>query len=43
VIQIAPQSNTFGGDVVYTVVIALDEKPDGLRWGMSAEVEIITE
>jgi multidrug resistance efflux pump len=43
VIQIAPQSNTLGGDVVYTVVIALDEKPDGLRWGMSAEVEIITE
>ncbi len=43
VIQIAPQSNTLGGDVVFTVVIALDEKPNGLRWGMTAEVEILTE
>ncbi|MFZ5810123.1 MAG: HlyD family secretion protein [Chloroflexota bacterium] len=43
VVEIAPQANTLGGDVVYTVVIALDEQIPALRWGMSAEVEIITE
>ncbi|GAB4563670.1 MAG: biotin/lipoyl-binding protein [Anaerolineae bacterium] len=40
VVRIAPQANIVGGDVVYTVVIVLEEQPDGLRWGMSADVEI---
>ncbi|MEN9562070.1 MAG: hypothetical protein RIR73_314 [Chloroflexota bacterium] len=42
VIQISPKSETVGGDVVYPVTIELDEQPDGLMWGMSAEVEIST-
>lgn len=41
--SIAPQSNTMGGDVVYTATIILDEHPAGLRWGMSVEVEIMTQ
>jgi multidrug efflux pump subunit AcrA (membrane-fusion protein) len=40
---ISPQASTVGGDVVYTVVIALEEQPQGLRLGMSVEVEIATE
>ncbi len=40
VARIAPPANVVGGDVVYTVVINLDEQPTGLRWGMSAEVKI---
>lgn len=40
VVEIAPQANILGGDVVYTVTVALQEQPQGLRWGMSAEVEI---
>jgi multidrug efflux pump subunit AcrA (membrane-fusion protein) len=43
VVDIARLSETIGGDVVYKVTIALDEQPEGLRWGMSAEVEIRTE
>jgi HlyD family secretion protein len=43
VVDIASQANTIGGDVVYTVTIELDEQPDGLRWGMSVDVEIVTE
>lgn len=42
VIQISSKSETVGGDVVYPVTIELDEQPDGLMWGMSAEVEIST-
>jgi HlyD family secretion protein len=42
VIRISPISKTVGGDVVYPVTIKLDEKPDGLLWGMTAEVEIKT-
>ncbi len=42
VIEISPKSETVGGDVVYPVTIELDEQPDGLLWGMSAEVEIST-
>jgi multidrug resistance efflux pump len=38
VIAIAPTSQTLGGDVVYQVIIALDEIPDGLRPGMSVTV-----
>jgi HlyD family secretion protein len=43
VVDIARQSTTVGGDTVYKVTIKLDEQPQGLRWGMSAEVEIKTE
>jgi HlyD family secretion protein len=43
VVGIAPQATTIGGDVVYKVFVALGEQPPGLRWGMSAEVEINTE
>lgn len=43
VVDIAPQATTIGGDVVYAVLIELDEQPPGLRWGMSVKVEIDTE
>ncbi len=43
VLRIAPQASVIGGDVVYTVVIALDEQPANLRWGMSVDVEISDE
>ncbi len=43
VIDIDRQSQTVGGDVTYRVTIALNQQPAGLRWGMSAEVEIQTE
>ncbi|MCB9162214.1 MAG: efflux RND transporter periplasmic adaptor subunit [Caldilineaceae bacterium] len=43
VTQIAPQADIIGGDVVYTVKIQLDEQPAGLRWGMSADVDIRAE
>jgi RND family efflux transporter MFP subunit len=42
VIEISPKSETVGGDVVFPVTIELDKQPDGLMWGMSAEVEIST-
>jgi HlyD family secretion protein len=40
VIRIAPRAETVGGDVVFPVTIELDNQPEGLLWGMSAEVEI---
>jgi HlyD family secretion protein len=43
VVDIARVSETVGGDVVYTVTISFDQQPDGLRWGMSADVKIETE
>ena len=43
VARISPLASTVGGDVVYTVVVDLDERPEGLRLGMSVEVEIATE
>jgi len=43
VARISALAYTLGGDVLYTVVIALDEQPEGLRLGMSVEVEIVTE
>jgi len=43
VVDIDRQSETVGGDVTYKVTIDLDQQPAGLRWGMSAEVEIQTE
>lgn len=42
VIRISPLSKTIGGDVVYPVTIELDKQPQGLLWGMSAEVKIQT-
>ena len=43
VTRIALVSSTLGGDVVYTVTIDFDNQPEGLLWGMSADVEIQTE
>jgi len=40
---ISPLASTVGGDVVYTVVIALEEQAFRLLLGMSVEVEIATE
>jgi RND family efflux transporter MFP subunit len=40
VVEIAQQSETVGGDVIFKVTIELDEQPEGLRWGMSAEVNL---
>jgi multidrug efflux pump subunit AcrA (membrane-fusion protein) len=37
---IQPLSSTIGGDVVYRVIVQLAELPEGIRWGMSVEVEI---
>ncbi|MCP4537268.1 MAG: HlyD family efflux transporter periplasmic adaptor subunit [Chloroflexi bacterium] len=42
VVHIASQAEMIGGDVVYAVMVELDEQPPGLRWGMSVEVEIAT-
>jgi multidrug efflux pump subunit AcrA (membrane-fusion protein) len=39
VIQIAPLADTLGGDVVYKTTIDLDALPEGLRPGMSVEVQ----
>jgi len=43
VVDIDRQSETVGGDVTYKVTVELERQPAGLRWGMSAEVEIQTE
>lgn len=40
VTRIALQSTTAGGDVVYPLLIELDEQPAELRWGMSVDVEV---
>jgi multidrug efflux pump subunit AcrA (membrane-fusion protein) len=40
--QIAPLADTLGGDVVYKTTIDLDTRPDGLRAGMSVEVQFGT-
>ena len=42
VVKVSQISSTLGGDVVYPVTIDLSEQPDGLRWGMSADVAIDT-
>lgn len=42
VVRIAPKAITVGGDVVFPVTIELEDVPDGLLWGMSAEVDIQT-
>ena len=43
VTQVAAQASVIGGDVVYTVVVELDEQPPDLRWGMSVDVQIMDE
>ena len=40
VIAISPIADTIGGDVVFKVTIAFEEPPEGLLWGMTAEVTI---
>ena len=40
VVGIVPKANTIGGDVVFKVTIAFDQQPEGLLWGMTAEVMI---
>jgi RND family efflux transporter MFP subunit len=42
VVDISRISSTVGGDVVFTVTIDLDEQPQGLLWGMSADATIET-
>lgn len=42
VVDISRISSTVGGDVVFKVTIDLDEQPQGLLWGMSADVKIDT-
>ena len=42
VIEISRISSTVGGDVVFKVTIDLNEQPQGLLWGMSADVKIET-
>jgi multidrug efflux pump subunit AcrA (membrane-fusion protein) len=43
VIAISPLAKMVGGDVVYKVTLTFDKQPDGLLWGMTAEVRIVTE
>lgn len=40
VIRISPKADTVGGDVVFKVTIAPDSQPEGLFWGMTAEVQV---
>jgi RND family efflux transporter MFP subunit len=40
VVSISPVADTVGGDVIFKVTIAFEEQPQGLRWGMTAEVQI---
>jgi RND family efflux transporter MFP subunit len=42
VTDISRVSSTVGGDVVFKVTIDLDKQPQGLLWGMSADVSIET-
>jgi len=42
VIDISRISSTVGGDVVFKVTIDMDKQPQGLLWGMSADVKIET-
>jgi RND family efflux transporter MFP subunit len=42
VVDVARISSTLGGEVVYKVTIELNEQPQDLRWGMSADVQIQT-
>jgi RND family efflux transporter MFP subunit len=42
VADISRVSSTVGGDVVFKVTVDLDQQPEGLLWGMSADVNIET-
>lgn len=42
VTEVSLTSSTLGGEVVYAVTIAFNAQPDGLLWGMSADVQIQT-
>ena len=42
VVDVDRLSTTLGGDVVFKVTIDLDDQPQGLLWGMSADVQIET-
>ena len=42
IVSIAPKASE-GSGVNYTVVIELDDLPEGLRWGMTAYVDIVVE
>jgi HlyD family secretion protein len=42
VIDVDRVSTSLGGDVVFKVTIELDDQPEGLLWGMSADVQIET-
>ena len=42
VIDVSRISSTLGGDVVFKVTIGLDQQPQGLRWGMTADIKIAT-
>ncbi|MHB8779388.1 MAG: efflux RND transporter periplasmic adaptor subunit [Anaerolineales bacterium] len=43
VVEVALTSTTLGGDVVYKVTIDFNRQPQGLLWGMSADVDIHVE
>jgi HlyD family secretion protein len=43
VTRVFPMSETLGGDVVYRVNVNPNEKIEGLLWGMSAEIDFVTE
>lgn len=43
VVRIGQQSEDYRGDVTYPVFVALDEQRPGLRWGMTALIEIDVE
>jgi HlyD family secretion protein len=40
VLRIVPKATKVGGDVVFKVIIRLDEQPKGLLWGMSVKVDL---
>ena len=42
VVDISRISSTVGGDVVFKVTIDLDQQPQHLLWGMSADAKIET-
>jgi RND family efflux transporter MFP subunit len=42
VIDVDRVSTTLGGDVVFKVTLELENQPEGLLWGMSADVQIET-
>jgi RND family efflux transporter MFP subunit len=40
VIGLSPIADTDSGDIIFKVTLDLDEQPQGLLWGMTAEVEL---